>query len=232
MVSAVIPAFNEAATIDQVVTEAVRHPDILEVIVVDDGSTDDTAGVADRAGARVVRLEDNLGKAMALDYGVQEARYDTILFIDADVTGHSPESISRVVRAVSEGRYEMYVGVRARKTVWLNSLLRLFPIIGGERALTRRLWDAVPRKHKRRFQIEIALNYTAKQFERGMGFELVKGTTHLVKERKHGVLLGLLYRTRMIVDILAISFRLYVFGTIARYAARIFRKLRTVAGTG
>jgi polyprenyl-phospho-N-acetylgalactosaminyl synthase len=122
--------------------------------------------------------------------------------------------------------------VRARKTVWFNRLLRLFPIIGGQRALTRRLWDAVPHKHKSRFQIEIALNYTAKQFERGMGFELVTGTIHRIKERKYGILLGLFLRLCMMVDILTISIRLYVLGTVARRPARMFKKVRVEDVTG
>jgi polyprenyl-phospho-N-acetylgalactosaminyl synthase len=231
MVSAVIPAFNEAATVGEVVSIAIGHPDILEVIVVDDGSTDNTARAAERAGARVVRLDNNCGKAGALEAGVRAARHDIILFMDADVTGQTNESLSRIMQPVVDGRFEMYVGLRARKTLWLNRLLRLFPIIGGERALTRRLWEAVPRKLKNRFQIEIALNYTAKQFERGMGFELVTGTVHRVKERKYGVLPGLLHRLGMIVDILMVSIRLYVLGTIARIATRFFKKLRLLART-
>lgn len=232
MVSAVIPAFNEAATVGEVVSKVLGHPDILEVIVVDDGSTDGTAGAAESAGARVVRLDCNRGKAWALEIGVRAASHDIILFMDADVTGQTTESLSRIVQPVTDGRFEMYVGVRARKTVWLNRLLRLSPIIGGKRALTRRLWNAVPHKHKSRFQIEIALNYTAKQFERGMGFELVTGTDHRIKERKYGIVLGLLRRIRMMADILTISIRLYVLGAIARNAARLFRKLRVRVGTG
>lgn len=216
MVSAVIPAFNEADTVGEAISSAIGHPDILEVIVVDDGSTDDTARVAETAGARVVRLDRNHGKAGALEAGVRAARHDIILFVDADVTGQTTESLSRIMQPVIDGRVEMYVGVRARRTLWLNRLLRLAPIIGGERALTRRLWDAVPRKHKNGFQIEIALNYTAKQFERGMGFELVPGTAHRVKERKYGILLGLLRRIRMMADVLTISIRLYVLDKIAR----------------
>lgn len=232
MVSAVIPAFNEEPTVGEVVSKALSHPDILEVIVVDDGSTDGTARAAESAGGRVVRLECNRGKAWALETGVCAAKHDIILFMDADVIGQTTESLSRVLQPVIDGRFEMYVGVRARQTVWLNRLLRLFPIIGGERALTRRLWNAVPRKYKSRFQIEIALNYTAKQFERGMGFELVTGTIHRVKERKYGILLGLLRRIQMMADILTISIRLYVLGTIARNVARFFKKLRVLVRTG
>ena len=218
MVSVVIPAFDEADTVGSVVAAARGHPDIAEVIVVDDGSSDDTAQVAAGAGARVLRLEHNGGKAGALDAGVRAAKHDVILFLDADVTGYTRETLSRIMQPVIDGRFDMYVGIRARSTVWLNRLLRFFPIIGGERAVTRRLWDAVPDCQKKRFEIEIALNYAAKRFGGGMGFELVHGTIHRPKERKYGLLRGLARRMRMVADILAISFRLYVLGGVARRA--------------
>jgi polyprenyl-phospho-N-acetylgalactosaminyl synthase len=232
MVSAVIPAFNEAATIAEAASVAVAHADILEVIVVDDGSTDGTARAAERAGATVVRLDHNQGKALAMEAGVKAASHDIILFLDADVTGLTSESLDRIMQPVVDGRHEMYVGLRARKTLWLNRIMRISPIIGGERALTRRLWHAVPGKYKKRFQIEIALNYTAKHFEQGMGFELVTGTVHRVKEQKYGLARGLFGRLRMIADILAISIRLYILDAIRRYAKGLFKKLRLLARTG
>lgn len=231
MVSAVIPAFNEAATVGAVVASAIGHPDIQEVVVVDDGSTDATVQAAEQAGARVVRLDGNHGKALAMEAGVKAASQDIILFMDADVTGQTHESLSRIMQPVIDGRFEMYVGLRARKTLWLNRIMRISPIIGGERALTRRLWNAVPRKYKKRFQIEIALNYTAKHFEKGMGFEFVAGTVHRVKEHKYGFLKGLFGRLWMMADVLSISIRIYVIGALARKTRSFFNKLKLLART-
>ena len=86
-VVALIPAYNEAAHVGQVVSEARNHVD--EVIVVDDGSADGTAAVAERAGAKVLRHEQNRGKgraiATALDYfGRSGAEF--AVFLDGD--GH------------------------------------------------------------------------------------------------------------------------------------------------
>src|SRR5690606_11052888 len=116
--------------------------------------------------------------ATALDVGVRAARQDVLLFLDADVTGHTHATVTRIAQPVLDGRVEMFVGIHARRTLWLNRLLHVFPIIGGDRALTRRLWDAVPAGHKRGFEIEIAMNHTAKRFRRGMGFALIAGLTH------------------------------------------------------
>lgn len=214
MVSVVIAAYNEAETVGRVVSEVIGHRDLAEVIVVDDGSSDATADVAAEAGARVLRLPENGGKAAALAAGVAEASGEVLLFLDADVTGLSHEAVSDIIRPVIEGRVDMHVGLRARKTLWLNRLLRLSPIIGGERAVTRRLWSLVPERHRRGYRIEVALNYTAKRFGRGMSFHLVEGVRHRIKESKFGWYRGLLRRLDMIGQVAAVTWSLYIVGAL------------------
>lgn len=212
MVSVIIAAFNEAPTVGRCVADVVGHPQVSEIIVVDDGSSDDTAEQARKAGARVITLKENRGKALALDAGVAATRGDVLVFLDADVTGLTHEVLSRIIRPVIEGRCEMFVGVRARKTLWLNRLLRVFPIIGGERAVTRALWQRVPERHKRGFRIEIALNHTAKYYGGGMGFDLIEGVVHRTKEAKFGWWRGLWRRLRMAWEVTAVTWSLYVIG--------------------
>lgn len=231
MVSVIIPAFDEAGTVALSVGAALRHPEVDEVIVVDDGSTDATARVAALAGGRVIRLARNGGKAGALDAGVRAARNDLLLFLDADVNGHTDETLSRIMRPVVDGRFEMYVGIHARSTIWLNRFLRYFPIIGGERALTRRLWESVPAVQKNGFQIEIAMNYSSKQFQRGMGFELIRGTTHHIKEQKYGFWVGFWRRQCMMADVVSIAIRLYVVGTLVRMVASVRDRVRSAVRT-
>ncbi len=84
-VSIVIAAHNEAATIASVVKAAARAvARSHEVLVVDDGSSDETASEASRAGATVLSLWPNGGKGAALRAGIQRSRGDWLLFIDAD----------------------------------------------------------------------------------------------------------------------------------------------------
>ena len=210
MVSAIIPAHNEAVTIRGVIEPLLGHPSIDEVIVVDDASTDDTAERAREAGAIVLAMPHNGGKAAAMSLGVAAARHDVVLFSDADVIGLDREKVSRIVEPVTSGRYAMYVGIRGRKTYWVNRLLRFTPILGGERALRRELWDQVPSTYKKNFQIEIALNFFAKLNGHRMGFTVVHGLGQVIKEKKRGLLPGLWQRLSMIGDILVVSWRLYV----------------------
>ena len=208
--TAIVPAHNEQATIAGVVEPLRAHTLIDEVIVVDDGSTDGTGALARAAGARVITLQGNAGKAEAMARGVAAARNDLIFFSDADVTGLTSEVISRVLTPVLLRNFGMFVGIRARRTYWINRLLHFTPIIGGERALTRALWEQVPQAYKKNFQIEIALNFFAKANGHRMGFTLVKGLGQVIKERKRGLLRGLGQRLAMIGDILLVSWRIYI----------------------
>ena len=84
-VSVVIPAFNRASTIGEAVASArqqTRAP--REVIVVDDASSDDTAEIARRAGARVIRTERNQGCASARNAGIHAAKSDAVAWLDSD----------------------------------------------------------------------------------------------------------------------------------------------------
>ncbi len=85
VVSAVIPAYNEAERIRQTVTAALSIAEVNEVVVVDDASTDETAKIAAQAGARVIKLSRNSGKGAALTRGVQEAQGSILLLLDGDL---------------------------------------------------------------------------------------------------------------------------------------------------
>jgi glycosyltransferase involved in cell wall biosynthesis len=108
----VIPAYNEERFIGSVVLKAHKYADI--VLVVDDGSTDATAQVAEAAGAVVVRCQQNQGKGMALGMGFRKAwelAPNVVVTIDADGQ-HVPEEIALVTAPVLAGKADIAVGSR------------------------------------------------------------------------------------------------------------------------
>lgn len=85
MISAVVPAHNEEARIAATVAALRSIPEVDEIVVVDDGSSDRTAETAEGAGARVIRLAKNGGKGAAVMAGISAAAGDILLLADADL---------------------------------------------------------------------------------------------------------------------------------------------------
>jgi glycosyltransferase involved in cell wall biosynthesis len=108
-ISVVIPAYNEAGRITAVVKTALEYAD--EVIVVDDGSTDDTAEIAEQAGARVVRQQ-NQGYIAAIKRGFVDASGEIVVTLDADGE-HDPSEIPLLVAPILAGEADMVSGCRS-----------------------------------------------------------------------------------------------------------------------
>jgi glycosyltransferase involved in cell wall biosynthesis len=101
---AVLPAYNEAETVAEVIASLRRHAPMFEVLVVDDGSTDKTRDIARAAGAMVLRHPFNLGIGGAVQSGFVFARergYDYVIQVDADGQ-HCPDQIGKLMMAMRE----------------------------------------------------------------------------------------------------------------------------------
>ena len=108
--SIVIPAKNEAGAIAKVVAGARElYPD-AEVIVVDDGSSDDTAKVAEEAGAKVIQHPESLGNGAAVKAGARAASGDIIAFMDGDGQ-HDAAEFGKLLEKLDAG-YDMVIGAR------------------------------------------------------------------------------------------------------------------------
>jgi glycosyltransferase involved in cell wall biosynthesis len=111
---AVVPAYNESASVGQVVQELHRSAPTFDVLVVDDGSTDSTFAAATESGARVVRLPFNLGIGGAVQTGFTYALdhdYDFLVQVDGD-RQHDPGEIGRLEHAMVEHEVDLVCGSR------------------------------------------------------------------------------------------------------------------------
>ena len=111
--SVVIPAFNEAASIAAVVRDLASAAHWLEILVVDDGSTDETGAQAAAAGARVIRHPYNKGNGAAVKSGIRQATGLYILVADADGQ-HRPADAARLVSHLDA--YDLVIGARSGHT--------------------------------------------------------------------------------------------------------------------
>ena len=110
-ISVIIPAFNEAETIGGLISQIkTLYPD-MELIVVNDGSTDDTGSEARQAGAIVYSHPYNVGNGAAIKTGVRIASGRILVFLDADGQ-HDPADIGRLVGLIPD--YDMVVGARTK----------------------------------------------------------------------------------------------------------------------
>lgn len=106
-----IAAYNEARYVGGIVLQARQY--VEEVIVVDDGSTDNTARVAELAGATVIRHDENRGKGAAIQSILAEAKKrnpDILVLLDADAQ-HDPNEIPALIKPISEG-FDLVIGSR------------------------------------------------------------------------------------------------------------------------
>jgi glycosyltransferase involved in cell wall biosynthesis len=188
-IAAIIPAYNEEATVAEVVRVAKSSELIDEVLVVSDGSTDTTAATARVAGARVLELKRNNGKGAAMRLGTLDTNSQIILFLDADLIGLTDKHLEQLLWPVITGGRVMNAAQRDRGI--LNSLVRHLPLISGERAIKREVFLALPEEYIQGFMVEIVMNYYCRVKKFRYGSVLLPGLTIRRKYQKVGWKIGL-----------------------------------------
>lgn len=106
-VSVIIPAYNEEETVAKVVGVVKKAAYVDEIIVVNDGSSDQTESEAIKAGAKVINHETNKGKGEALKTGYKQSECDIIAFIDADIHNLTSAKVESMIKPILEGKTDI-----------------------------------------------------------------------------------------------------------------------------
>jgi glycosyltransferase involved in cell wall biosynthesis len=194
---ALIPAYNEAAHIAEVVTDARAY---LPVLVVDDGSADDTAARAEGAGGIILCQTPNQGKGAALRAGFRwalDAEYEAVVTLDADGQ-HDPTEIPKFLDAYAERGADLIIGARVFQH--MPPIRRLSNTIGGwafswaigqpihdnqsgYRLIHRRLLEAILTSDEAGFEFEVEMIVVC--IQRGFTLDWVSIRTIYAGETSH-----------------------------------------------
>lgn len=209
-VSVLIPARDEEQRVAETVRAAARLPGVVEVVVVDDGSRDATAARARAAGARVIRLERNVGKAGAVRAAWPATRADLVLLLDADLgataagaapllapvqAGEADMTIGRFPARAWRGGFGLAVGLARLGVRWATGRALAAPL-SGQRAVRRQVLAAVA-CWGRGWGLEVALDLAAL----AAGFRVVEVPVQLDHRRTGRDLRGFVHRGRQLLDV-------------------------------
>lgn len=122
MITVIIPALNEEETIANVIRFSFAEPEVSEVIVVDDKSTDNTVAIAEACGAKVVVSEER-GKGISMRDGVAAAANQILVFLDADIHPYPEGTIRKLVQPIKDNESDFTKGAFARNAGRVTELV-------------------------------------------------------------------------------------------------------------
>lgn len=203
-VTAIIPAYNEEQTIENVINCVKEVDKIQKIIVVSDGSTDRTAEIARECGVDVIALAENVGKGGAIKAGINECGTEIILFLDADLIGLTKKHVLDLIEPVLNNEADMTIGIFKKGRMVTDLAQKVTPYLSGQRAIKKSILDRIPNIDITRYGVEVALTkYISKTSLRVKEVEL-PDMTHVTKEEKLGIIKGVHARLKMYWDIVKI----------------------------
>lgn len=200
-VTAIIPAYNEEKYLGGVLNVLLDVELVSQIIVVDDGSTDRTSQVARGYGVDVLELPYNKGKAGAMAAGLNYAKEDNILFLDADLLDLHKQNIYDLVIPVINDDADMTVGIFGSGRPITDVAQLIAPFLSGQRCIKKKWLSEIDKWADAGFGVEVALTaYAHRNKLRIKNIEL-PGMSHVMKEEKLGVVRGFAFRMKMYWEI-------------------------------
>lgn len=208
MVTAIIPCHNERDRIGDVLKVVTEAKLVEEVLVVDDGSTDDSSDIIthDFPSATLIRHETNHGKAAAMCTGVDRAKGEIVVFIDADLQNLKVEHIDNLVRPVVDGEADMSVMLRGNAPFLYRRVFHSDPAISGERCLRKTDFNQIRKHHPELptvcYAIEVIINDYFIYLKKKVVVVVAPGVDQYYKEQKEGLIKGFEKNLKMTTNIL------------------------------
>lgn len=211
-VAVIVPAYNEGERIANTIKslkEALSSD--IRILVIDDGSQDNTADEAEKAGAEVIRMGVNSGKGEALNRGLKEAQADAIAFIDADLE-HTAGEAAKLIAPVAAGEADMTIArfPKARKkggfgivkgsSRWIikhYTGLEMESPLSGQRVLTKQLLNVIGEMPSG-YGVEVGLTIMAAR----KGFRVIEVPVQMYHNESERTIKGFMHRGKQLLHVL------------------------------
>ena len=212
-ITVVIPAFNEENTIAATVRAVQKLDYINRILVVDDGSTDQTAAAAEKTGAEILKLSPNRGKGGAMNAAVQYIQGDIVAFIDADL-GQCAEQVGLILQPIINEEADLVIAAfppakkkggfglvknTARWAIRKAGQMEMVSPLSGQRAMNKEVLQAVT-PFKEAYGVELGMTIKALQ----KGYKVIEVPTTMTHNETGRDIKGFLHRGRQFIDVLKV----------------------------
>ena len=204
-ISVIIAAYNEEPRISNVLSVVEHHPLIDEVIVINDGSQDKTVEVTRKFHVKLIDNEHNMGKTLSVKRGIEAAKNDLIMMLDADLKGLNAESIDKLARPVLDGKVDWTLSLRGNSFGFMR--LMQMDWVSGERLIPKQLLldPLIWSRPDVGYGLETLMNKSL--LSRGTTFQSVylKELSITNKSKKIGLIKGLQGEVKMLHQIMKVA---------------------------
>ncbi len=200
-ISVIIPAYNEEATIADVIKTVKKVSKLDSIIVVSDGSTDRTVEIARSLGVNVCEMERNIGKGAAIMKGFEKTDSEILLFLDADLVGLKAQHVYALVNPIIKNLTDMTIGIFSKGRLITDLPQLIMPCLSGQRAMKREIINLIQDMDLLNYGLEIAITKTVKKHDYRVTKVKLMNLTQIIKEEKYGIVEGTKKRLQMYLDI-------------------------------
>lgn len=203
-ISVVIAAYNEEPRISAVLKAVSGHPIIDEVIVVNDGSSDDTSGVVKKFDVKLIENEKNMGKTLSVKRGIESAKNDIVMLLDADLKGLDEKSIYELAKPVLEGQVDWTLSLRGNSFPHMK--IAKMDWVSGERVVPKAMLNdpLIWSKPRIGFGLETLMNKSLLNNKRTFQSVYLPNLKIVNKAQKIGWIKGIAGEFKMVGQILKV----------------------------